>query len=178
MNAVKDPFEVVAVEESADDFAIMSRKSVALGQRTEVVPSVATARFDGFDLRDHPLISGLADLPGEVTAARTTIPLLGRQVGSTVVVVFEQGDVRRPIVIGVLLEPRIEPATVVDAPQLVSVQTDNDRLVFSAEREIVLRCGDASITLTRAGKVLIKGNYVLSHSAGNNKIKGAAVDIN
>ena len=42
----------------------------------------------------------------------------------------------------------------------------------------MLRCGDASITLTRAGKVLIKENYVLSRSRGCNKIKGAAVDIN
>jgi hypothetical protein len=48
----------------------------------------------------------------------------------------------------------------------------------SAEREIVLRCGDASITLTRAGKVIIKGRYVVSRSTGYNKIKGATVDIN
>jgi len=42
----------------------------------------------------------------------------------------------------------------------------------------VLRCGDASITLTRAGKVVIQGNYILSRSSGYNKIKGAAIDIN
>ena len=50
--------------------------------------------------------------------------------------------------------------------------------MLTAEREIVLKCGEASITLTRAGKVLIKGTYVLSRSSGYNKIKGAAVDIN
>ena len=69
------------------------------------------------------------------------------------------------------------PAAAVPAA-LVSVQADDDRFVLSAEREIVLRCGDASITLTRAGKVLIKGTYILSRSSGYNKIKGAAVDIN
>jgi uncharacterized protein (DUF2345 family) len=58
------------------------------------------------------------------------------------------------------------------------VQADDERVVVTAEREIVLRCGDASITLTRAGKVLIKGTYVLSRARGYNKIKGAAVDIN
>jgi hypothetical protein len=41
-----------------------------------------------------------------------------------------------------------------------------------------LRCGESSIVLTRAGKVLIKGNYVLSRSRGANRIKGAYVDIN
>jgi len=60
----------------------------------------------------------------------------------------------------------------------VSVQSDDNRLVLSAEREIVLKCGNASITLTRAGKVLINGTYVVSRSSGYNKIKGAAVDIN
>ena len=41
-----------------------------------------------------------------------------------------------------------------------------------------MRCGEASITLTRAGKVLIRGAYVLSRSSGANRIKGAAVEIN
>jgi hypothetical protein len=62
--------------------------------------------------------------------------------------------------------------------QPVAVQADGDRYEISAEREIVLRCGDSSITLTRAGKVIIKGNYILSRSTGYNKIKGAAIDIN
>jgi uncharacterized protein (DUF2345 family) len=61
---------------------------------------------------------------------------------------------------------------------LVSAQVDDQRVVLSAEREIVLRCGEASITLTRAGKVIIKGAYILSRASGYNKIKGAAVDIN
>ena len=60
----------------------------------------------------------------------------------------------------------------------MSIKADNDRFVVSAEREIVLQCGDASITLTRAGKVLIRGNYVLSQATGYNRIKGAAIDIN
>jgi hypothetical protein len=60
----------------------------------------------------------------------------------------------------------------------MQVQADGERQVITAEREIVLKCGHASITLTRAGKVIIKGTYVLSRSSGYNKIKGAAIDIN
>jgi hypothetical protein len=55
---------------------------------------------------------------------------------------------------------------------------DGERIVLHADRDIELRCGNASIVLTRAGKVLIKGNYVLTRSSGANKIKGAYVDIN
>ena len=51
-------------------------------------------------------------------------------------------------------------------------------MLLTAGREIVLRCGEASITLTRAGKVLIRGTYILTRSSGANRIKGAAVEIN
>ena len=104
------------------------------------------------------------------------MPLRQSQIDAVVALVFENGDVRRPIILGVLQD---RPAAAGDAPsQPVSIRADDERFVVSAEREIVLQCGDASITLTRAGKVLIKGTYVLSRSSGYNKIKGAAVDIN
>jgi hypothetical protein len=99
-------------------------------------------------------------------------------VGSRVAVVLEEGDPRRPIIIGVIQEPSApEPVGSAREP-LISLQVDDDRLVLSAEREIVLSCGQASIVLTRAGKVIIKGSYVLSRSTGVNKLKGAAIDIN
>ena len=57
------------------------------------------------------------------------------------------------------------------------VEIDGETLTLSAEREIVLRCGKASLTLTRAGKVLIRGAYLLSRSSGANRIKGGSVQI-
>ena len=107
----------------------------------------------------------------------TTVALRREQLGSTVVCVFDQGDLRRPIVIGVPCQSGHAAAARAAEPQ-VTVVADNERLVLSAEREVTLRCGQASITLTRAGKVVISGTYVVSRSSGYNKIKGAAVDIN
>ena len=40
------------------------------------------------------------------------------------------------------------------------------------------RSPEASITLTRAGKVLIQGSYVSSRSTGVNRIKGGSVQLN
>jgi hypothetical protein len=57
-------------------------------------------------------------------------------------------------------------------------EADGERLVLTADKEIVLRCGEASITLTKAGKILIKGAYVLSRSSGTNRIQGGSVEIN
>jgi hypothetical protein len=46
------------------------------------------------------------------------------------------------------------------------------RHVIEAEREVVLRCGDASITLTRAGQVIIQGSYIVSRSSGSQQDQG------
>lgn len=178
-----DPFEPLEVEEVAADFAELSRRpaSIAYSEPAAVTGAV-TAKLHGFDLDDRPLLVGLPGLRHEIVAARSTIPLRRDQIGRAAVVLCENGDVRRPIIVGVVMERPVgadsgsSPSDVL--PQLVSVQADDDRLVLSAERQVVLKCGDASITLTRAGKVLIQGTYVLSRSSGYNKIKGAAVDIN
>jgi hypothetical protein len=106
---------------------------------------------------------------GQPLPARSVVPLGSAAVGREVVLLFEQGDPERPLIMGVLSRARPEP---------VRTEIDGEKLVFTAEREIVLRCGEASITLTRAGKVLIQGTYVLTKSSGLNRIKGGAVQIN
>ncbi len=50
--------------------------------------------------------------------------------------------------------------------------------ILEAAEDIELRCGEASIRLTRAGKVLINGEYVLTCSRGVNRIVGASVEVN
>ena len=51
-------------------------------------------------------------------------------------------------------------------------------MIVSAKEQLVLRCGKASITLTKAGKVMIQGSYVLSRSTGVNRVKGGSVQLN
>jgi hypothetical protein len=96
---------------------------------------------------------------------------------------FEESDPRKPIVIGLIQQPEESqsdfPGITSNKPQNpLEVQVDGERLVLTAKHEIVLRCGKASITLTRAGKVLIHGEYLLSRSSGVNRIKGGSVQIN
>jgi len=63
-------------------------------------------------------------------------------------------------------------------PAQVEVDVDGQRLLVTAQEQLVLRCGKASITLTRAGKVLIEGAYVSSRSSGVNRIKGGSIQLN
>jgi Domain of unknown function (DUF6484) len=176
MNSSPDPFETAAAEGPSGELEVRTRRApLPITRPADEPMGVMTARLHGFDLADQPLLCDLPARPGEILPSRTTIALSQAQIGSSVVVVLDQGDSLRPIVIGVIHEAR--QAGKADVPE-VAIQADSERFVVTAEREIVLRCGDASITLTRAGKVLIQGNYVLSRSTGYNKVKGAVVDIN
>jgi hypothetical protein len=176
MDTCRDLFEPVDIEQESEPLSLLTRRPVAL-TANEASTGLATARLHGFSLDDRPLVTGIRELPHEVVVARTTVALLNAHVGSTVIVMFESGDVRRPIIMGVVQDHSPQP-TRTPEPPAADLVLDNQRLVLTAEREIVLRCGNASITLTRAGKVLIKGAYILSRSSGYNKVKGAAVDIN
>ncbi len=102
-----------------------------------------------------------------------------------VVVVFENGDAMRPIVIG-FIEPAptglADQATAAAGPAsadpVIEADVDGRRVRLVARDEIVLECGSASITLRRNGRVVIRGTHVESHSDGTNRVKGGQVRIN
>ena len=176
------PFEPLVVEETDDSLAVLRERPAlsehALRANFLRVLQPVTGTFNGFDLDDQPLVTLPTVLAGEILRARTTVVLTQAAVGSQAVMVCEDGDPRRPIILGLLQAPMQHLGENVSRGTPMQIESDGERYVVTAEREIVLRCGDASITLTRAGKVIIKGNYILSRSTGYNKIKGAAVDIN
>jgi hypothetical protein len=102
--------------------------------------------------------------------------------GRDVLLVFENGDPELPIIIDVmhslLDDSAASPELVLEAEKSDDVLIDGQRVTFDAREEIVLRCGKSSITLTKAGKILIRGAYLLSRSSGVNRIKGGSVQIN
>jgi hypothetical protein len=124
-----------------------------------------------------------ARLAVPLTHARLRQAIESRQ---SAVIIFEAGSARRAILIGLIemvpLEapapPEQAPAVQRDAPRVVEADIDGKRVRVVGKDEIVLECGNASITLRRNGRVIIRGTYVETDSAGTNRIKGAAVRIN
>jgi hypothetical protein len=99
--------------------------------------------------------------------------------GRDVLLVFENGDAERPIIVGLLADPLEEFISLespVEKPTQATV--DGKHVSIEATEEIVLKCGDGSITLKKDGKIVIKGTHLLSRSSGPNRIKGGRVDIN
>ena len=108
----------------------------------------------------------------EGTSARSLVPIRPEDIGREAAIVFEEQDPSRPVVTG-LVEPFALPETAA-----VEVVEGKKRVVVGAPDELVLRCGKASITLTRAGKIVIRGAYVSSIASGTNRVRGGAVEIN
>lgn len=59
-----------------------------------------------------------------------------------------------------------------------TVKVDGKKILIEGQEEVVLKCGESSITLTKAGKIVIRGKYLLSRAAGINRILGGAVQVN
>ena len=59
-----------------------------------------------------------------------------------------------------------------------SFEINGRRVSFEGREEVVLRCGEASITLRADGQVIVKGTRVMSRASEANKIRGATVQIN
>jgi hypothetical protein len=124
----------------------------------------------------RPLVT-YTDQPGSAAlVARATIDLHGAHVGRPAVLMFEEGDPHRPIVLGCLVDE-----STLGLPEIsdqIHLEADGQRLVVAAKERIVLRCGKASITLTKEGKLILQGEYVSSQSSGVLRIKGGSVQIN
>ena len=95
--------------------------------------------------------------------AQSLVPVPAASVGR-LAAVTKMGD--EPLILGLVQPP---------APE---VEADGERLVIEARREVTLRCGRASITMTADGRVTIRGTQVLSRSDGPNRVQGASVQLN
>jgi hypothetical protein len=137
----------------------------------------------GLSAAGEPLVDFPANPAGAPILARSAVTLGPGERGREVALLFEAGNPRKPLVMGRIQHPEKLLASAAEnlcgeAVPPIDVAVDGQRLIFTAKKEIVLRCGKASITLTHAGKILIRGAYLLSRSSGVNRIKGGSVQIN
>jgi hypothetical protein len=131
------------------------------------LPSVVVGQLFAFDAGGYPLITVNSD-SSQTRRARSTLTLAPADIGRDVVLAYESGDPGKPVILGLLQPPG--PS----APE----QEPPGRLVLTARESIEIRCGAASISIRDTGKVVIRGNYVVSRSSGVNRIVGASVEVN
>jgi hypothetical protein len=140
------------------------------------VYGVVVGQFLGLHSSGYPLVMFVGQEGSAAIEARTIATLHGVAFGAEVLLQFDQGDVARPIILGVMQNPQAWTQEIVG--HSLDVDADGERLQIQAREQIVLRCGEASITLTKAGKILLKGTYLSSRATGTHRIKGGSVQIN
>lgn len=124
------------------------------------IPKSGKAGTSKGRLAKGPAIKGAPETPN--IPARSTVRVTASDTGREALIAFENGDLARPIITGLLQAPEELPA----------------RIELQAGKELVLKCGPASITLTKDGRIVIRGADVLTRSSGSNRIKGGSVHIN
>lgn len=142
------------------------------------IEGIVVARVAGHDDAGQPLIDFAANPIGEPLACRSLVPLAPDAVDREVAVMFEQGDLRRPIVLGVMASFERPPVEIETPLDEFEREVDDEQIVLATEKRLVVRCGKASLTLTPAGKIILRGEYVLTRANGMNRIQGGSVQIN
>jgi hypothetical protein len=108
---------------------------------------------------------------GDTAPARAPAAALA---GREVVLLVDPRHRGAPVLLGLVTPLGREAAAGSD----LEARVDGKRVELDARDEIVLRCGEASITLRRNGRISIRGVDVETRAAGMNRIRGGAVDIN
>lgn len=178
MDLIENETVAIAEEQTGADLLrpLVTAQSINKAQTTAPAGVVIGELIGMKDEGRTPLIT-YAGQPGSAAlTARSVVDLYGPHIGSRVVLMFEGGDASKPIVMGILHEGEGWPLA--EQPGQVELEADGQRLIVSAREQLVFKCGKASITLTKAGKVLIQGSYVLTRSTGTNRVKGGSVQLN
>jgi hypothetical protein len=112
---------------------------------------------------------------GDVALAQSLVELgeaeLRRAVAErqAVMMTFEDGDRGKPVILG--LVARVPG-------QARAASPPEDFVVIKGQESIELRCGAASITLRKDGKVVLRGTTVISRATKENRIAGGTVHFN
>lgn len=167
----------------------------------ELVPGeIVLGTLTGIDAQGRPQIDYPNNPSDSPVAALSTAAITRDHLNRQVALLFAGGDHRQPVIIGVIHNPLYEMLDSFDAqdggeqasavegsasdlhgspePDTEVARVDGKKIVIEGKEEVVLKCGDASITLTKAGKILIKGKYLLNRSSGVNRIMGGSVQVN
>lgn len=140
------------------------------------IDGVVIGLFLSINEAGEPLVAFPGNPLETAITARSTTKLDSEDVGKEIALLFESGNPLQPLIIGKIHHAGADHQNQ-DAEQ-TSAELDGENIVLSAKQSITLKCGKASITLTKAGKIILRGAYLLSRSSGVNRIKGGSVQIN
>ena len=182
-------------EEYIEEPVISPDRQIAAGE-------IIIGTITGLDHQGKVLVDFSGNPKNTAITAISTTSINLQNSGRQVALLFENNDLSKPVIVGLIHNPLqdiLDNFEITNTENPIDDNTDSElntnndntmttkvddmlidgeRVVFEAKKEIVLKCGESSITLTKAGKILIKGKYLLNRSSGVNRIMGGSVQIN
>lgn len=133
------------------------------------IEGVIIGVFLGFD-DEAPLVVFPGNARETAVRARSLAEMSSDMIGSEVALLFEGGDVGRPLIVGRIVEPSCK--------RRAHVIRDGEQVRILGEERIELRCGKATIIMEKDGHITIRGTYITSHASATNRIRGGSVNLN
>jgi hypothetical protein len=127
----------------------------------------------------------LVDYPGSphgprpaMTTMRLTAPQIEALIASreAVLLTFDLERPDQPILFG-LTQPLPSPSSMRESGPAHAV-VDDEVVQLRGNERVELRCGKASIVMTKEGKIVLTGTYISSVSSGAHRIRGGSIEIN
>ena len=95
--------------------------------------------------------------------ALTQVAISAQQIGQRCTLVFEQGMLNKPVILGLLHN---------------NETTNMGYQIIQAEDALILQCGASRIELHENGRINIQGLHIDNQAYGPYRIKGASVKVN
>jgi len=119
---------------------------------------------------DGPLVIFPGNPVETALPARSLCELSADMIGCEVALLFQDGNPRKPLIIGRIVDP-----TRAKAPQVIR---DGQRVRVTADERLELRCGKATILMEQDGRITIRGSHIISHASGAQRIRGGSINLN
>ncbi len=173
-------------EPSTQSFASLLQQEVKLAQASpEPTPAARAVHGVVLGTLQAKLGDGRYQIGLQAVGIASTVASAACQpellaVGGQIAVMFMQGDVNCPLIIGPLHQPSaglLDSGLALgsDAQELL---VDKQVVQIQAQQELELRCGDAAIVLTSDGRILLRGSYISSHATATQRLLGGSIQIN
>ena len=137
-------------------------------QRQEIIIGVLV-KID----ESGPHVEFPTNVSGLPVAARSTTSLQKSDAGREVAMMFEFGDLTRPLIIGL-----IQPHRPLEPSKSVLSHIQADRIVLEANGDIVLKTKRAKLVLRENGDIEIHGRRIVSRARTLQKLLAPSLKLN
>lgn len=176
--------------------SLSPQQNIVASQPILAPGEIIIGRLVSLDAQGNPLVDYDCNPDGSAQAAVSTLAVRHPHIGRQVALLFAGADLRRPVIMGFIHNPlddllesfspgneSSDNSSGAQSEDPVNsseqeLRVDGRQVVIEGQDEIVLKCGESSITLTSAGKIIIRGKYLLSRASGVNRILGGSVQVN